>query len=100
MPSKTSAFQLSPRAEADLIEIWDYTVATWSLEQAIIYEDQLLDACEAIVGDPTRGDDVSYLRDGYRLWRVASHFIIYRQSDRGIDIMRILHQRRDIKRHL
>ena len=93
-------YRFYPRATADLIEIWDYGVATWSVAQAIKYENQILDACDAIVANPTDGDDISYLRDGYLLWRVARHFIIYRISDHGIDIVRILHQMRDIKKHI
>jgi toxin ParE1/3/4 len=87
-------------AHADLVEIWDYTATTWSLEQAMIYEDKILDACEAIASDPARGDDISDLRPGYRLWRVGRHFIVYRSCDQGIDVMRILHQARDLPRHL
>ena len=95
-----NTYRFLPRAETDLIEIWDYTIRTWSLAQAIKYEDHILDACDAIVARPLDGDDISYLREGYYLWRVAKHFIIYRFGDGGIDIVRILHQSRDIKRHI
>ncbi len=101
-PNQNRSYRLLPAALADLIKIWDYTLETWSVNQAIAYEDQILDACDAIVASPEDGDDISDLREGYFLWRVSKHFIIYRHADNStdIDIMRILHQRRDIKRHV
>ncbi len=101
-PNQNRSYRLLPRALADLIEVWDYTVETWSVSQAISYEDQILDACDVIVASPEDGDDISHLREGYFLWRVGKHFIIYRKASNGtdIDIVRILHQIRDIKRHV
>jgi len=100
MPNPGSACFLSPRADADLEQIWIYSAETWSTTQADKYVLEIVSVFDDVCRDPDRGDDISKLRDGYRLWRVASHFIIYRRSDRGIDIVRILHQRQDIIRHV
>jgi len=100
MPTRSSAYALTPRARADLIEIWDYTVATWSLAQAEIYDDLIGDAFENLAADPARGLDVGHLRTGFRRWSVGQHYIFYRETDAGQEIVRILHQRRDFQRHL
>jgi toxin ParE1/3/4 len=34
MTARKRGYRLSPRAEADLEGIWNYTVETWSAEQA------------------------------------------------------------------
>lgn len=100
MPSRDSQYRLTPSARVDLEEVWDYTVATWSLPQAERYHEQIIAAFEALAAAPDRGLDVGDLRAGYLRWTVGMHFIFYRKADYGIKIVRILHQQRDIPRHL
>ncbi len=38
-------YRLSPAAQADLDEIFDYSAAHWGLEQALRYTQMLADAC-------------------------------------------------------
>ena len=96
----SSAHTLTPAARTDLIEIWDYTRTTWSLQQAITYDDALADAFEALAAEPLRGLDLSDVRADYRRWSVGRHYIFYRQMSDTVEIVRILHQARDIDRHL
>jgi plasmid stabilization system protein ParE len=49
-----TGFVLSPRAQADLEEIWDYTAATWDTEQAKIYVRLLQEAIGTIAENPCR----------------------------------------------
>ena len=95
-----SRYLLSPRARADLDDIWDYTVETWSAEQAERYIRILQQAIETIAADPTRGRACDDIRPGYRKFSVGSHVIFYRRLDSAVDVIRILHQRRDFERHL
>ena len=39
-------FYLSNKAVEDLNDIWDYTVKTWSENQAEIYYSLLMDSCQ------------------------------------------------------
>ena len=48
MPDESRQYQLSPLAEADLEDIWLYTLKHWSLEQADRYHHDLIDAIEAL----------------------------------------------------
>jgi toxin ParE1/3/4 len=40
------------------------------------------------------------VRSGYLKYRSGSHFVFYRLTEGGIDVVRILHTRMDFERHL
>jgi toxin ParE1/3/4 len=40
------------------------------------------------------------VRAGYRSSRVGAHVIFYREFPEGIEVVRILHQRMDVRRQL
>lgn len=92
-------FRISPLAQRDLEEIWSFTVEKWSWEQAGKYHADLLRACALLAGDHVKGREVD-VRRGYSKYPVGSHFVFYRQRSYGIEIIRILHQRMDVSRHL
>lgn len=95
-----SRIVLSPRAKIDLSEIWDYSFLQWGVEQAEKYIRELGSAMEAVASDPTKSVDIGDVRRGYRKSRSGSHVILFKITDVGIDIVRILHQRMDFERHL
>ena len=92
-------YRLSYKAESDLDEIWLYTYETWSFEQAEFYIDGLLDCLDSLAEHPEAGQ-VDYLRQGYRRYSYRKHYIFYKVIRDSIEIIRVLHQSRDIKRHL
>jgi toxin ParE1/3/4 len=96
----TGRFVLSPRAEFDLDEIWDYTADRWGLDQAERYTRALWQRIEAIAAKPAMGQDCSDIRAGY--WKIpsGSHVLFYRLTADGIDVVRILHERMDFERHI
>lgn len=91
---------LAPRARADLDEIWDYTVGLWGNDQAERYLRLIQSAIELIAADPEKGRCCDDVREGYRRFRVGSHILFYRMADDVVDVVRILHQRMDVERHL
>ena len=93
-------FVLSPRAQADLDEIWDYTELRWSTTQAERYIRQLWQGLEYVASDPRRGDACDDIRAGYRKYAVGSHVNFFRMSGASVDVVRILHGRMDFNRHL
>lgn len=99
MAGKTRALRLTPKAEADLEEIWLYTFNTWSVDQAEQYHRDLMSTMAALAAGTKMGR-ISTVRDGYWRYGAGSHVIFYRQSDVALDIIRILHQRMDVDRHL
>jgi len=92
--------RLTPMAREDLEEIWSYTATTWSVEQAERYTNQIIDAFDALATTPDRAVDVGDLRDGYFRWSISRHYIFFRELDDAFEVVRILHQSRDHKRHV
>ena len=45
-------FKLSLKAEIDLIEIWEYTFQTWSLEKANQYVSNLISSINTLCRNP------------------------------------------------
>ncbi|MFI2589850.1 type II toxin-antitoxin system RelE/ParE family toxin [Rhodococcus erythropolis] len=96
-----SGYLLSPAARADLEEIWDYTAWQWGLEQAEAYVRGIQHAIERTAADPSVGRDCEEIRPGYRRLAAGSHTLYYRLTeDDVVDVVRILHQRMDVDRHL
>ena len=91
---------LSPRAKADLGEIWDYTLIRWGVDQAEKCLRELWRELERLAENPAAAVDIGDVRAGYRKFRVGSHVAFFRQTATGIDVVRILHQRMDFERHL
>jgi toxin ParE1/3/4 len=55
---------------------------------------------EDLAAETRTGRAVDDVRRGYFRYAVGSHLIFYRRSGHMIDIIRILHQRMDVGRHL
>lgn len=92
--------KFSPRARQDIEEIWDYTVEHWGQRQAEIYLRLIRTAAEAIASDPKRGRTCDDVRPGYRRYEVGSHVLFYRMATKHVIVIRILHQRMDVERHI
>ena len=100
MPRKASGYKLLPRARADLEDIWRYSFETWSLEQAEQYIGRLVRAFEALADGSKLGRPAGHIREGYSSLSVGSHLVFYRTTPAEIEVVRVLHQRMDFKRHL
>jgi toxin ParE1/3/4 len=96
-----TGYLLTPAAQADLGQIWDYSVRTWGEAQAERYVLSIRDACQALADGSKQGRSIDDIRPGYRKLAVASHLLFYRVTDNGlIDVVRILHKRMDAPAHL
>lgn len=95
-------FKISHEANQDIQSIWIYTYENWSKEQADRYFNLLMEEIEYVTKNPESGKDYSHVRRGYLRTRIKSHFIFYRinRKDEEIEIIRILHQRMDLKSRL
>lgn len=96
----TGHFVLTPRARADLDEIWDYTADRWGLDQAETYTRQLWKNIAIVADRPSLGRECTEVRRGYRMYPTGSHVLFYRHTTLGIDVVRILHERMDYERHI
>ena len=96
-----SGVVLSPKAKADLSEIWDYTYSEWGVEQAEKYVRDLWSVMQEQTRELTKSVDIGDVRKGYRKVRSGSHVIFFKVTRVGVvDVMRILHQKMDFDRHL
>ncbi|BBE34273.1 toxin ParE1 [Sphingosinicella microcystinivorans] len=97
--ARGGGFRLTPRAEADLEDIFAYTVQRWSVMQAEDYHAGLMAGLERLGEGKRSGRPVEIL-GGYLKYVVGSHLVFYRETEADIVIVRILHQRMDVEQHL
>ena len=94
-------FRLTKKAVEDLSEIWNYTIDTWSENQADYYYQMLLDSCQEIAAGRVIGKNY----EGVFKWllgiKAGKHIIFYRKVDIDIvEIVRILHEQMDLKNRI
>jgi toxin ParE1/3/4 len=89
----TNGVTLRPAAEADLAEIWDYTVEAWSEEQADVYLTGLGQAFDRLAQFPEMARLRMEFTPPVRILSYQSHLIVYLAEDDLIDVIRILHSR-------
>jgi len=85
----------------DLNDIWLYTVDEWSEKQADKYYAALEFACKQIGVNPELGKEYDGISQNLLGLRTGKHIIFYQviANDR-IEIVRILHERMDLKNRL
>ncbi len=94
-------YLISRKAIEDLDKIWVFTLNKWSKKQADRYYDLIIEEIEFIANNSMTGKSVELTRKNYRVTKVKSHLIFYRKAENStIEIVRILHQRMDIKKKL
>jgi toxin ParE1/3/4 len=86
-------FRLTVRAELDLLDIADYTLQTWGVEQSVRYLDRLEERCHFLAERPQLGQRCDHIRPGLRRSKQDKHVIFYRYEGDDILIVRILHHR-------
>jgi toxin ParE1/3/4 len=108
---------LSPEAQEDITEILVWSHEHFGASALERYEELIIQALRDLESDPRRPGtrERSDLLPGLRSYHLASsrdrvaghrvkeprHFILYRQPSDGIlDIVRILHDSRDLGRHV
>jgi toxin ParE1/3/4 len=100
-PSKTlRTLRISKRAGTDLEEIGFYTQTMWGEEQRYRYNILIKECFDNLLVTPFSGADYSHTKPGCWRKKVGQHYIFYRPTPASVDIMRILHRKRDIVRHL
>ena len=94
-----AAYRLTREADGDLAGIHEYTIANFGLQQARNYLSGLLQCFEYLGEYPEAGPRVEQLATGLRRYPYRSHTVFYMLQDRGVLIVRILHERMDATRH-
>jgi len=91
---------LSPKAEDDFADIFQYSLETWGEAQAEAYRDILDKALLAIQDNPQIGHGRPELSARHLIFPAGRHIIVYRVTARAILVSRILHGRMDLGRNV
>ncbi|HAH09305.1 MAG TPA: hypothetical protein DCL54_19400 [Alphaproteobacteria bacterium] len=94
------SYTLSVEAEADIRAIAAYTAHQWGLAKAESYSDGLHAELERLAAQPSLGRAFSEERPDYLRRNYEQHAIFFRIVRDGVFIVRVLHSRMDILRHL
>jgi toxin ParE1/3/4 len=86
----------APRAKRDLVDIWKYFANAASAEIAGNMLRELDRAAKRLANYPFSGRPREDVLPGLRSLLVHPHSIIYRVAGSTIEIVRILHERRDV----
>jgi toxin ParE1/3/4 len=98
MPLPEYRLELAAQAEHDIEDILVYTLVTWGERQMHDYSD-LLDNCLATIqANPNIGH--THDLDSYKCLQAGSHLIFYRIEKTTVFVVRVLHCRMDVPRHL
>ena len=92
--------KLAPKARQDFIDILRYTGETWGQAQLLAYRDKINDALQAISQNPQLGHGCNGLPATHLAYLVGSHVIVYRVGTDSLGVVRILHQRMSLARHV
>lgn len=87
--------RFSARAVGDLQDIWEYTARKWSVMQADFYCGQIMELIGRLSLNPDSGRSIDHIRKDYLVAGFKAHFVFFRRTDTGIEIIRILHKRMD-----
>lgn len=96
-----SKYLISKKAIEDLEIIWKYTLENWSVEQADRYYNLIISEIEFVADNFMTGKSIEHIRKDYRVTKIKSLLIFYRKTDTEmIEVIRILHQKMDIRNRL
>lgn len=91
---------LTPKALDDLEKIFEYTVQTWGINQAHIYQDTLFHGMSQICNEPKIGSEYQFAKGEYRKLNIGKHLLFYKHDKAKCVITRVLHERMDYDSHL
>jgi toxin ParE1/3/4 len=86
----------APKARRDLVDIWKYFANAASAEVARGMLREFDRAAKRLMDYPFSGRPREDISPGLRSLLVRPHLIIYRAAGPTIEIVRVLHERRDV----
>ena len=93
-----SGYLVAPRADEDIFEIWRYLHQRAGIEVANRVEADIYRAFETLAQNPGIGHKRSDLTSHPVLFlAVYSYLVVYRPEIRPMEIVRILHAKRDLR---
>ncbi|WP_121357595.1 type II toxin-antitoxin system RelE/ParE family toxin [Flavisolibacter nicotianae] len=91
-------YLLTNKAVEDLSKIWEHTYEVWLDSQADKYYELLTSSFQDLVQNPALGKNYDEIDQAILGLPVGKHIVFYRGvKSSDIEIVRILHQRMDLK---
>ena len=92
---------LRQKAIDDLNNIWEYTIEKWSEKQADKYYATIKFACKEIGENPDLGKEYFGINRNLLGLKSGKHIVFYHLiSENEIEVIRVLHERMDLKNRL
>lgn len=95
-----AVYSLSPKAAADLDGIYGYTILNFGLEQAREYLLGLHERFQTLAEHPMHGRSADEVAPDLRRLEYQSHVVFYVPKDKGVRIVRVLHESMEVRKHL
>ncbi|MFZ4575557.1 MAG: type II toxin-antitoxin system RelE/ParE family toxin [Phycisphaerales bacterium] len=93
-----SGYVITPAADADLEEIWQYVALNSGEARADFVEDELHAAMQRLAEMPGIGHlRIDLADEALRFFSVQRFLIVYRPEFRPVQIIRVLHGARDVQ---
>lgn len=86
---------ISPRAKADLVDIWDY-IAEDDEGSADAFIARIDEKMRVLAGHPDMGRLREDVAAGLRSFPVGRYVVFYRAGPDGAEVIRVLHGARDL----
>jgi toxin ParE1/3/4 len=93
-------FRISSEAREDLVSVWEYSRKHWGSEQADLYIDAFMLRFVWLARNRGLWRPRPDLKEGVFSCSEKSHVIFFSEDEGHIDILRVLHGRMDLGRHL
>ena len=93
-----AAYRLTAKAADDLDGIHEYTITNFGLEQARDYLNGLSQRFGDLAERPALGRRADRLAPGLRRYPYRSHIVFYMLENKGVLIVRVLHESMDAPR--
>ena len=94
-----SKYKLTREADIDLGGIWEYSYSQWGKKQARKYLSKLEERFITLAENPNLGKRRYELAGSPMSYHYGRHVIFYRIANKGIEIIRVLHDSMDFPRH-
>ncbi len=95
---KPLKLEISIPAKDDLRDILQYTFARYGEQQVDVYLQELYEGMELLTENPEIGHHRDDLPEGYEVFNVGKHVLVFAVQSDKIVIARVLHQSLDMKR--
>lgn len=93
-------WRISGPARRDLDGVWAYTESTWDIAQADRYVDSLTTRMEWLSKNEALWHDRGDIRNGLFSYPEGRHIVFFEATADSLSVIRVLHQRMDVKRHV